>query len=202
MFEGLAIKAIFGGIASKAKSAWSAIPPKVKLILLAIVAAVALIFLHQWYADRQLKAADQAGYDRAKREDQAAMTKARTDAAAWKQKADVSNGKIKQKGDTLHDQAVTHNRALADDLRLRVGTKVQPSGRSGPGMPGVATAAGRPDGSQPYTDAGLAEQATATVPALDLINYAEQCDNDHDARIRIEDAWDRYKANWPTAKGP
>jgi hypothetical protein len=45
--------------------------------------------------------------------------------------------------------------------------------------------------------AGGAAAPRVCVDAGRLIDYAEQADNDHDALIRIEDAWRQYQANQP-----
>lgn len=174
------------------------IPPKAWLVLAIIAALIGAVVWHQHAAHKALSQADQSGYNRAKEEDRAAMAKARSEATAWKSVADLNNAKIIQQEKARHDETVAHNHALADALRVRLGaSKVHPAGSGGGNLPRPATAAGGSGRPLAPADAGLAGQVC--VPAGPLIDYAEQADNDHDARIRIEDAWRRLQQSWPKA---
>jgi hypothetical protein len=169
------------------------------LIVIAIVVGGYFWVKHQIHAayDRGYK----DGYTQARNEDIAAAAKQREAALAWKKRADDANETIRQKEQALHDQTVASNRALADALRVRVhNAQVQPAGGGGQAVPGAAAAADRHSRPQPQADAAVAGGAAAPRVCVDagrLIDYAEQADNDHDALIRIEDAWRQYQANQP-----
>src|SRR5690242_17468522 len=72
LFAKLGLNLLWGKAVANAKHDWAAIPRKVKLAIAAIAAIVVLFFVHQHYAHKALKAADLAGYQRAKAEDRAA----------------------------------------------------------------------------------------------------------------------------------
>lgn len=168
------------------------IPPKAWLVIGCVVALVIGVIGHQVHAHKALKRADAAGYTRAMND--VAERQKKIDAAALKlkQKSDALNAKITQQEHQRYDQDAAHSHALADALRLRYGSPAGPPRGSGQAFSGVSRPAGAAGGSQPQADAGM-----ATVPALPLIDYAEQCDDDHSARIRIEDWWKRIKESWP-----
>jgi hypothetical protein len=195
-------KIAWGLLWSRAKSNaardWAAIPPKVKQWLLIAVAVLILGFVHQIYAHRQAHKQYVAGYAAAQKADQALIDKERAEAVAWKKKADDNNSKIVAEGKARHDETVAHNHALADALRVRIHAASQPIGASRPALPHFAGAAVQPGGPQPQADAGLAgEAATVCVNAEQLIDYAEQADNDHAALETTEDTWKRLQRTWP-----
>jgi hypothetical protein len=134
--------------------------------------------------------------------DQAEMDKVRARARAFKLQLDTANTKIHNEEQARHDQVTAANRALADALRLRVGTKAQPGGRGVANLSGAAAAGVAAGGSQPPADAGLGQGADRPLVCVDagaLIDYAEQADDEHDALVKQEDAQKRYKERWPSA---
>lgn len=173
------------------------ISPKVWLYIAIALAVAGAVVWHQHAAHKALRTADATGYARALKD--VAERQKKIDAAAvkLKQKVDARTAKIAQQERTHYDQDVARNHALADALRLRYNAPAGPPRRSGAALPSAARPASAAGGSQPPADAGMAQ-----VPALPLITYAEQCDNDHAARIRVEDAWKRFKLEWPKPLPP
>lgn len=199
MFTGLiarlGLKLLFGRMWTNAKDAIAAIPPKAKLWILAAIAAIALFFVHQHFAHRALKAADQGGYDRARAEDAKALVELRNRAATAERNARTISQEIRSRTD--EDARISH--AAADDLRLR-GAGAASCGRIRD--PAVPAAAG---GHQPVggtADAPLGQVPDAGGPELialpfnDTVAFAD----DHD-QLLIEvkgwrDWYPRMVAEW------
>jgi hypothetical protein len=175
------------------------IPPKVWLALAVIAALIGGYLwvehkIHQAYAE-----GSKAGHAAQFAHDQAEADRVRAIARQWKQRADAEHAKITQEERASYDKTVAANRALADALRLRVSPPIH-SGNGGGGYLSSASSLGDSSGRpEPQADARLAG-ATATVPAEQLITYAEQCDDDHAARITVEDQWKRLQDSWPKAR--
>jgi hypothetical protein len=136
--------------------------------------------------------------------DQAIMAKARAQARAFKKQLDTANTTIHNQEQTRHDQTVAANHALADALRMRFDRQSnRPQARGGGGghLPGATVAGLSTGGSQPGADAQLGQAADRPIVCVDaqqLIDYAEQADNDHDALVKTEDAHKRYLEHWPS----
>lgn len=79
----MGLKAIAGTAIAKTKAGYAAIPPKVKLAIVGIIAAIFLIWLHQHVAHKRLKAQYDAGYTQRGLDDAEAARKekAKLDAA-------------------------------------------------------------------------------------------------------------------------
>lgn len=195
---GLALK-FFGWTAIKT---WAkSIPPKA-WIALAIVGVLVGGYLwinhkiHAAYVQGKKDGhAAQFAYD------QAQLDKIRAQARAFKQKLDDANTRIQTEEKARHDQTVAANRALADALRVRIGTKAKPGGGGSANLPSTAPPGVSAGGPQPPADAGLGQGADRPLILVDanrLIDYAEQADNDHDALVRTEDAHKRYQQSWPS----
>jgi hypothetical protein len=202
LFAKLAANAVLGRAAANARADFAAIPPKVKLYAAIAIGLLGLFFIHQHVAHKAIAGARAAGYAAAKSEDKAAADKIAAHALAVKHQVDELHAAIVHQERVHYDNQAASNRALAAALRLRVQQHAQVQSGSYPGtdLPGAPGAPGAAGGSQARADAGMAEP-TATVSANQLIDYAEQCDDDHAARITIEDAWARLKATWLTPKG-
>lgn len=154
--------------------------------------------IHQAYAE-----GSKAGHVAQFAYDQALADKARAQARDLKLKLDTANTKIHNQEQTSHDQTVATNRALADALRMRIAERqrVQASDRGVANLPGAATAGVPAGGPHPQADAQLGQGADRPVVCVDanqLIDYAEQADNEHDALVKTEDAQKKYQEHWPT----
>lgn len=154
--------------------------------------------IHQAYAD-----GSKAGHAAQFAYDEGIAAKARAQARDLKIKLDTANVKIHNQEQTSHDQTVAANRALADALRVRIDQRqrVQPGDRGVANLPGAAAAGVSAGGSQAQADAQLGQGAARPVVCVDanqLIDYAEQADNDHDALVKTEDAQKLYQQHWPT----
>jgi hypothetical protein len=207
MFEGLAARLAASVVLGKVKSAWGAIPPKVRLYALIALAVIAAGLAHHFYAKHQLHAQYQLGYDagyaQAVKDDQKKIDAANAAARAWKTKADASNMKVTTEERGHYDDKASHNRAVADAIRVRIRAKSQPQNGSSPALPHFAAAGGAAGGPQPQANAGLAgEAATICVNAEELVTYAQNADDDHDARVTVEDQWKRLQINWPRDNKP
>jgi hypothetical protein len=172
-------KLLLGRAAANAKADLAAIPPKVKLALLGILLLVAGFFVHQHIAHKRIKAADAAGYARAKSEDAAAAKAiaARARAIEGKARAFTQTVEVHLAKDT------DDTRALARDLRLRRPPGAQPVCSASRAMPGVPDAAGGGDGPAQGEVPGL-----AAVPWLELVDHGEQCDFDR-AKLTALQTW-------------
>lgn len=153
--------------------------------------------IHQAYAN-----GSKAGHAAQFAYDEGIAAKARAQARDFKQKLDTANVKIHNQEQTSHDQTVAANHTLADALRVRIAQRqrVQAGDRSSANLPGAAATGVPAGGSQAPTDAGLGQGAArplVCVDAYQLVDYAEQADNDHDALVKTEDAQKRYAEHWP-----
>ena len=213
MLEALGAKLALGFAWSKAKaiSGWSAMSPKMHLYIIGAVAAVLAFIGHQLYAHHQLKTQYELGLKKGHADqfahDQAEMDKVRAQARAFKQQADKANTLIHNQEKAIHDAQVARNHALADALRMRVRTSAQPSRGGVANLSGSAGARVAAGGSQPPADAGLGSGADRPLVCVDvnqLIDYAEQADDDYDALVKQEDAQKKYQQHWPstTAQPP
>jgi hypothetical protein len=186
-----------GKAVAHARADWSAIPPKAKLALLAVVALIAACFVHQHYAHKALKAANQAGYDRAKQEDAAEL-------ALLKQRAQTAtkNGRqIAQEVRTKNDQVNRDIHASADDERMRgpgaascrrVDHPALPAARGGyvaPGGPGDVAGGPLP-----------ADDGFAAVQWSWLVDSAEQADLERAEVLAWRDWYRREAAEWDKLK--
>jgi hypothetical protein len=68
-------RALAGRGVANARSDWAAIPPKVKLAGLAILAAIALVLVHQHYAHKAISDAVQTARTNQRNADQAVLNK-------------------------------------------------------------------------------------------------------------------------------
>lgn len=153
--------------------------------------------IHQAYAN-----GSKAGHAAQFAYDEGIAAKARAQARAYKVQLDTANAKIHNQEQTSHDQTVAANRTLADALRVRIAQRqrVQAGDRGSANLPGTAATGVPAGGSQAQADAQLGEGAAGSVVCVDanqLISYAEQADNEHDALVRTEDAQKRYQEHWP-----
>lgn len=142
MLEGLFAKIAWGALWARVKTNashdWQAIPPKVKLALLAIVLLLAGYLVHQHYAHRALKSADQAGYDRRGREDQAALDQLRVKVRT----AEANASKLTQDIRNRSDEQSRASHAVAAAVLVR-GPGAARCGQLGnPGLPASAGVSG------------------------------------------------------------
>lgn len=201
-FAKIAWGALFSRAKSNAVNDWHAIPPKWKLGILVALALGVGFLVHQHVAHVKLKNQYNDGYAAAQKADQKIIDAARAEARQYKARLDATNIKITNEEHARYEDQANHNRAVADALRVRLNAAHQPGSRGGGHLPGVPAAGGPAGRPQPAADAGLAAgpaPATVCVDAAKLIDYAEQADDDHDARVTIEDQHDRIEQTWPKA---
>jgi hypothetical protein len=204
---GMALKggarAIAGNALANAKSDISAIPPKVKLALLAIAAAVLLYFVHQHQVGKLIattKAAQKAADDAAwqKRLDQG-----RADAIAWRERATQQGAAIARLNKEKHDAEIRDHAALADALSMRgpgaAASHCGPDGHSS----AAAVAGGRNEAAADAHAAGSQVPAGdwAVVPWSWLVDRAREHDDllTDEATRRAADkqqreAWEQLRA--------
>lgn len=203
MFAGLltklALGAVWGKVKANASHDWQAIPPKVRLWLLAILAALALFVVHQWYAKRQVRAAFVTGYTQAmvdlKTEQDAKTVK-------YKEASTSANARIAAKHEGVQKNAAVQNTHIDSNvaalLRLYTAPTGGGNGRSGTGVPGANAGAGALP-AQPRADDGLANadiggnEPTIAVPAKQLITRSGICDRDYIALKAWEQTYRDYR---------
>lgn len=183
-------KLFWGSLWSKAKTNavhdWQAIPPKVRLWILGIIAAGILIFAHQLYAHHQLKAQYKAGYDQAVADIKAASAKKTVQISTNKTVGDAKAVAITEGVENAEAIKAHDTVAAFAALRLRGAgaqhwglTVPQPSVHdvsSGAGVPATAEPDGRPvDGGLPVEVHG----ATITLPLDATLDHGQTCDLDH-----------------------
>lgn len=147
------------------------ISPRAWRIIAIAAALLAAVFLHQHYAHKALKTADATGYARAKAEDAEVAKKM----AARARQTEATGRDITQKVEVSNVQATSNIRAHARDQRMRI-SDLQNSRVAGgplPGLPGAAS--GGNDHANGSADAAVGGPFLA-VPALELVDRAEQCD--------------------------
>ncbi len=146
-----------------------AIPRQVWIGIVIIAALVAGVLYHHHIAHKALKAADAAGYARARAEDNAALAKAHDQALADKKRADLASAKITDLERQSNDATATDIRSRADALRLwRPAPAIHRGQGDNPGVPAS------PGGSEPTSGAG--SPAAVTVDWSWLVDTAESCD--------------------------
>lgn len=191
---GGALKGGFGLLQRIPKPVWEA------LTVAAYV--IALICLHQHYANAAISKAYKDGFAAARKQDQEAADQVRAKAEAYKVSADAANVKIYNERKVAHDQVVAVNHRLADALRVRAAAAAVHPVSGGRGhLPGATDAAVRTGGPPSPADAqlGAGPAPVVCVDAGQLIDYAEQADDEHDALEKAEDAWKQYRANQPVS---
>lgn len=200
MFTGLIAKfglgLVWGKVKTNAVHDWQAIPPKARLWLMIVIAAIALFFVHQWYAGRQLKAADHAGYQRAKDEDAKAAAAAKARAVT----VTINGARIAQETRTTNDKENLSIHAAAGSLSVRgpgasrcrpVGDPALPAARGGNGTaPSLADASAS---AMPVPDG---ESDLSAVPWTWLVARAEESDLDRAEVIAWRDWYKRESAEW------
>jgi hypothetical protein len=150
-FSGLGAKLALGAV--KAKAAWGDLDPVWKKRILIALAALALFFLHQWYAHRQIAAAyaegKTAGYQQRKAEDDKAF-------AAFTKKAEAvtaTMNKVTEEVRQHHDQDLRNNAARADAIVVRGAGKARCRQLEAPAVP---VSSGGHDGAAPgHVDADM-----------------------------------------------
>jgi lysozyme len=155
------------------------------------IALVAAFFIHQHIARNAIKAADKAGYDRAKAEDVAATKKLAVRARA----IETAGATITTKAEVHHEKAVADIARDAGAMRLRWTPRIELGRGTGPSLPGVPDAAGGGDGTAQGALPELVE-----VPRLGLIDHGELCDVDR-AKLETLQQWLRDEAALQQNKG-
>jgi hypothetical protein len=192
-----ALKLLLGRMWTNAKADYARIPPKVKLVLLALALAFAAFLLHQHVAHKALKAADQAGYNRRASEDAAALVELQRRVRTAEANGTAIATDTRSKNDASNSAINAHADALSmrgpGAARCRqVSNPVVPAASSehGAGSDRPADAAG---GSVP---AGDGQSNLAAVPFDWLVNRARQCDLDRAENLSWRDWYVRESAEW------
>jgi hypothetical protein len=179
------------GIGSAVKRGWGMVPERLKLILLAVVLAVILGFVHQIYAHRQAAKHYHAGYVQAQADDAAKAKK-------LKDQLDAATAKIAQ---------LERNRLNADITRINRGADTVLM--RGPGKavcPGSSPATG---GHQALAGAGNAEVAGVppsggvdliALPFPDTVAFGRQCDINGAENASWHRWYDALVKAWPKAR--
>lgn len=165
-----ALKLIAGRALANAKSDIAAIPPKVKLALLAIALLVAGYFLHQHVAHQRLKAQYDAGYAQGVMDNERSHITAQAQADA---RANQINSIIRRKSDEEARNIVRR----ADDLRMRGPGKATCAGVAA--APGSASGHDAASGSADAAVGGVPDEPRPVLIALPFaptIEFAKQCD--------------------------
>jgi hypothetical protein len=188
-------------VAGKGVGILTRIPKPVWEAVAVIGYLVALIALHQHYANAALKAADQAGYERRASEDAAALIELRNRAHT----AETNGKAISQDERSKNDAQVADIHRTADAIRLR-GPGAASSGRVD--HPALPAASGEP---QPAP--GASGAAADPVPAADgpdplavvswrwLVGTGEQCDIERAENVSWRGWYVRQSAEWAKLKG-
>lgn len=171
----------------KAKSLWQAIPNWLKLFVL----IAALLFAHQWYAHRQLKAADAAGYKRG----QADLSETIKNLQARLAASDAAIAADERK---KNDAKVITIAAAAGSLSLHGPGKAtcpRPVAVSAASREPVAPAgAGSPAPTAVPSENG--DDALAAVPWRWLVGTGEQCDLERAENVAWRNDYARRYAEW------
>jgi hypothetical protein len=177
-------------VGARIRAGWAAVPPKAKLWVLGIIAALILGFVHQLYAHRQAAKQFHAGYVKAQADDAAKAKKE-------KAKLDAATIRITQ----LEKERIHEDVRHTDDLAHAIGVR-------GPGRavcaepPAPASGPIRTNGAALPPMAGLPDQGGQPLIALpfnDTLAFGRQCD----VNAATLDGWNRwYRAlekAWPKA---
>lgn len=196
IFAKIAWGVLWGRVKANATHDWQSLPPKAKLALLAVAAAAALFFVHQHHAHKALKAADRAGYERARGEDEKVLADLRRKLAI----ASANMAKVSQ------DQRSRNDAANRDIVRAADALSVQGPGAAGCSRRPVAAvpaAAGRPQPpAQPVGAAAAAMPAEngadqlAGVPWRWLVGTGKQCDLERAENVAWRGAYQGWVAEW------
>jgi hypothetical protein len=196
MAIGAGVKMVAGKVISGAKSTFAAIPPKVKLAIAGALLLVALFFVHQHVAHKHLKAADKAGYDRAKAEDAAELAVAHRQALDARAKAEAAAAEISRSTKEKNNAEARNIARDAGDLRLRGPgeARCRPIDHSGvpTGGGGHVAASGQPDAAGPQVPA----DELAAVPWPWLVGRAEQADLNRSEVLSWREWYDRQFKAW------
>jgi hypothetical protein len=196
MFEAIIAKvaaSVVGSYAKKGVGFLAMIPKPVWEAAAVLGYVLAFVGLHQHYANAQLKAADRAGYQRAKDEDAKAVIEMKKRAAA----VEADFARISHEERTRNDQANARIAASADALLVRgpgasscrpIGHSSAAAAASGPQPAGGAPMDAR---SAPLSPADGQADLTA-VPWSWLVGRGKSCDLDHAEVIAWRSWWPRY----------
>jgi hypothetical protein len=204
---GIGFRAVAGKAIANAKSDFAAIPPKVKLALLAIALLAVAVIVHQRFAHKAIRAAELAGEAtgeaRANAAWSAQVRQAKAAAETARLKAEALSRSIANQERTRHEEALRRDAADAGTLLLRGPGAA--AGRRGPvDHPGVpAGAGGHLDPAAKPDDPGrqMPSGDWALVPWSWLVSRAQEHDDilseavtwrrDH---ARQSAAWQQLKA--------
>jgi hypothetical protein len=188
---GLGARLLAGKAVSNAKRDWAAIPPKVKLVIAGLLAAIALYFVHQHYAHKAMKVQYDAGYAQATADIEKAAKKRTEQDTKRAAQVNQDNARSSQEEGNAVDQARSLTNALAADLLLRPSPKVRGHCAAvGAGVPGASAASGGPDASGRAVDDGVVELTRAQWE--ELIRRAAGKDVDSEKLT----GWQRSYARW------
>jgi hypothetical protein len=192
----LGAKMLFGRVAANAKADIAAIPPKVKLAIAGVLLLVALFFVHQHIAHKHLKAADKAGYDRAKAEDAAQLAAAHRQALEARARAEAIGAEISRNTREKNDEEARNIARSARDVLVRGPgeARCRPVDHSGvpAGGGGYGAAGGQPDAAGPQVPA----DELAAVPWPWLVGRAEQADLNRSEVLTWREWYDRQFKAW------
>jgi hypothetical protein len=192
-------RAIAGKAVANAKRAWTAIPPKVKLALAGVVLVVLLALVHQHYAHKALKAADEAGYARGVKVYERALHIVHQRAARRRQAQETVAADISKQVRNRYDEQARSIAAGADALRVRGpgAARCGPLDHSGlpAGAGGHASPAGPGDDAVPQVpDRDRAE--LIAMPFAGAVGFAEQHDLNRAEDLAWREWYDRQFKAW------
>lgn len=202
---GIGVAALLGGgpamlgALAIARSFVKRVPPKVRYALAIAAALIAAFFVHQHYAGKALKAADGAGYARAKGEDAKVADRIRQQALTLKARAEQLGIQISSALKEQHNAKIDSVHAdVADVVRLG-------PGKAGCGRLDHPAAPALSGGQEPASGAGdapLAQVPDRGGPALialpfdDAVRFAGQCDINRDEVLKARAGDDQQRAAW------
>jgi hypothetical protein len=193
------------GFGRGAKAAAGRIPAKVKLAIAGALLLVALFFVHQHFAHKALKAADEAGYARGVRVYQRALEIVHARAAARRQAFEHSSADISKEVRTNYENQTRSIAAGADALRVRgpgaarcgpvdrAGVPAGAGGRQVAGGPGDATVGALP---------GEARVELIAMPFPGAVGFAEQHDGFRAEVLAWRDWYGRQSKAWEQFRNP
>ena len=189
-------KAVAGKAISGAKNIFAAIPPKAKLAIAGVLLLIVLFFVHQHIAHKHLKAADKAGYDRAKAEDAAELAAAHRQALEARRQAEAAGAEISRNTREKNDEEARNIARDAGDLRLRGPGQARCRQLDHSGLPagggGHDAVGGQPDAAGSEMPAG----ELAAVPWPWLVGRAEQADLNRAEVLSWREWYDRQFKAW------
>lgn len=199
LFAKLALGTLWARVKTNAAADWQAVPPKARLWLIGIVAALAAFFLHQHVAHVKLanRAADgfKAGYAKAVADDAAVIEKMRSAKTDVEAKGAAAANALKEQ----HNAKVGSVGSAAADI-VRSGPGKAGCGRLdypdlGALSSGQVTPAGSGDAAvDPVHDSGGV--ALVALPLNDLVRMAGQCDINRDEALKARTGDDQQRAIW------